>query len=109
MFQGTANSAYNPVQPPSGSQGPITSQVGASPGHGTPQAVAPGPTPMGFRPVHAGVTQRPGIGSMQPSSPTQSAPVQPAVAPAAPPPTMQTVDTSNVPGNCQNKIALSLK
>ncbi|KAJ6385250.1 hypothetical protein OIU77_028438 [Salix suchowensis] len=99
LYPGTANSAYNPVQPPSGSQGPITSQVGASPGYGTPQAVAPGPTPMGFRPVHAGVTQRPGIGSMQPSSPTQSAPVQPAVAPAAPPPTMQTVDTSNVPAH----------
>jgi protein transport protein SEC31 len=46
---------------------------------------------------------------MQPPSPTQSAPVQPAVAPAAPPPTVQTVDTSNVPGNCQNKIALLLK
>lgn len=109
MFQGTATSAYNPVQPPTGSQGPITSQVGAIPGHGMPQVAAPGPTPMGFRPVHAGVAQRPGIGLMQPPSPTQSAPVQPAVAPAAPPPTVQTVDTSNVPGNCHNKIALSLK
>ena len=109
MFQGTATSAYNPVQPPTGSQGPIISQVGAIPGHGIPQVAAPGPTPMGFRPVHAGVAQRPGIGLMQPPSPTQSAPVQPAVAPAAPPPTVQTVDTSNVPGNCQNKIALLLK
>jgi protein transport protein SEC31 len=109
LFQGTATSAYNPVQPPTGSQGPIISQVGAIPGHGIPQVAAPGPTPMGFRPVHAGVAQRPGIGLMQPPSPTQSAPVQPAVAPAAPPPTVQTVDTSNVPGNCQNKIALLLK
>ncbi|KAF2319665.1 hypothetical protein GH714_017905 [Hevea brasiliensis] len=32
-------------------------------------------------------------------SPTQSASVQPAVAPAAPPPTVQTVDTSNVPAH----------
>ncbi|KAJ6984756.1 protein transport protein SEC31 [Populus alba x Populus x berolinensis] len=99
LYPGTATSAYNPVQPPTGSQGPITSQVGAIPGHGMPQVAAPGPTPMGFRPVHAGVAQRPGIGLMQPPSPTQSAPVQPAVAPAAPPPTVQTVDTSNVPAH----------
>ncbi|CAK7330966.1 unnamed protein product [Dovyalis caffra] len=99
LYPGTANPSYNPVQPPSGSQGPISGSVGAIPGHRMPQVVAPGPTPTGFRPVHSGVAQRPGIGSMQPPSPTQSALVQPAVTPAAPPPTVQTVDTSNVPAH----------
>lgn len=41
---------------------------------------------------------RPGMSPVQPSSPTQSAPMQAVAAPAAPPPTIQTVDTSNVPG-----------
>lgn len=44
-----------------------------------------------------------GMSSSQPPSPTQPAPVQPPAVPAAPPPTVQTVDTSNVPG----KISLS--
>jgi hypothetical protein len=35
---------------------------------------------------------------MQPPSPTQAASAQPTITPAAPPPTVQTVDTSNVPG-----------
>lgn len=99
FFQGTANATYHPAQPPAGSQGPVTSQVGPVPGHKIPQVVAPTSTPMGFRPVtNSGFVQRPGMSSSQPPSPTQSAPVQPAVAPAAPPPTIQTVDTSNVPG-----------
>ncbi|KAF2293722.1 hypothetical protein GH714_004326 [Hevea brasiliensis] len=100
LYPGTANAAYHPVQPPAGSQGPITSQVGPVPGHKIPQVVAPTATPMGFRPVtNSGVVQRPGMSSMQPPSPTQSASVQAAAAPAAPPPTVQTVDTSNVPAN----------
>jgi hypothetical protein len=48
-------------------------------------------------PVNSGV-QRPGVGPMQPPSPTQAASAQPTITPAAPPPTVQTVDTSNVPG-----------
>ncbi|EEF34442.1 nucleotide binding protein, putative [Ricinus communis] len=97
LYPGAANPTYQPVQPPAGSQGPITSQVGPIPGH-KPQVVAPASTPMGFRPLtNSGV--RPAIGSMQPPSPTQSAIVQPAVAPAAPPTTVQTVDTSNVPAH----------
>ncbi|KAJ6299438.1 hypothetical protein OIU76_020409 [Salix suchowensis] len=73
LYPGTANPAYNTVQPPTGSQGPITAQVG--------------------------VAQRPGIGSMQPPNTTQPASLQAAVVPAAPPPTVQTVDTSNVPAH----------
>jgi hypothetical protein len=62
-----------------------------------PQVVAPTPPQKGFMAVNSGV-QRPGMGPMQPPSPTQAASAQPAVSPAAPPPTVQTVDTSNVPG-----------
>lgn len=46
----------------------------------------------------AGV-QRPGMGPTQLFSATQPAQVQPTITPADPPPTVQTVDTSNVPGN----------
>lgn len=99
MFQGVSNPGY-PVPPVSDARGSLPSQIGAVPGPKMPNVVAPTPTPMGFMPMSgSGVVQRPGMGSMQPASP-QSAPVQPAVTPAAPPPTIQTVDASNVPGNC---------
>ncbi|MCI78085.1 transport protein Sec31A-like, partial [Trifolium medium] len=59
---------------------------------------APTSNPMGFMPIpsSAGV-RRPGVGSSQPPSPPQSQPVQLAAAPAAPPPIVQTADTSRVP------------
>lgn len=61
--------------------------------------LAPTPASRGFMPVTGAGVQRPGMGITQPSSPTQPAQVQPAITPAARPPTVQTVDTSNVPGN----------
>ena len=98
-FQGGANPTY-PVPPGTGSLAPVPSQMGSVPGPKIPQGVAPTPTPRGFMPVtNTSVIQRPGMGPMQPPSPTQSASIQPAAAPATPP-TVQTVDTSNVPGNC---------
>ena len=99
MCQGATNSTYQSGPPGAGSLGSVTSHVGTVPGHKLPQVVAPTPTQRGFMPVNSGVVQRPGMGPMQPPSPTQQAPVQPAITPAAPPPTIQTVDTSNVPGN----------
>ncbi|KAJ6964581.1 hypothetical protein NC652_002740 [Populus alba x Populus x berolinensis] len=96
LYPGTANPAYNPVQPPTGSQGPITAQTGAIPGHRMPQAVAPGPAPMGFRP---GLLKDLGLVQCNRQVLTQPASLQPAVVPAAPPPTVQTVDTSNVPAH----------
>lgn len=97
FFQGTSNQGYNPVPPGPDAHGP--SHLGSVPGPKMPKVVAPTTAPMGFMPMTgSGVVQRPGMGSMQPTSP-QAAPVQPAVAPAAPPPTIQTADTSNVPGN----------
>ncbi|XP_022756857.1 protein transport protein SEC31 homolog B-like isoform X2 [Durio zibethinus] len=99
VSQGGANPTY-PVPPGVGSLAPIPSQMGSVPGPKMPQAVAPTPTPRGFIPVtNTSVVQRSGMGPMQPPSPTQSASVQPAAAPAAPPPTVQTVDTSNVPAH----------
>lgn len=109
VFQGATNPTYQPIRPGTGSAAPVTSQSSAFPGHRMPQVVAPTPPPRGFIPVNSGVVQRPGIGSMQPRSPTQAASAQPTVTPAAPPPTVQTVDTSNVPGSFLiNIISLNL-
>lgn len=63
-----------------------------------PQVVAPTPPSTGFMPVNTSGVQRHGMNPVQPSSPSPPAPVQPVVTQAAPPPTVQTVDTSNVPG-----------
>ncbi|PPS03542.1 hypothetical protein GOBAR_AA17135 [Gossypium barbadense] len=83
-----------------GSLASVPSPMGSIPGPKVSQVVAPTSTPRGFMPVtNPPVVQRPGMGPMQPPSPTQSTPVQPAAAPAAPPPTVQTVDTSNVPAH----------
>ncbi|GFZ02643.1 transducin family protein [Actinidia rufa] len=97
LYPGTGNPNYQAGPPGSGSLGPIPSQAGPIPGHRMSQVLAPTPASRGFIPATSGV-QRPGMGSTQPSSPTQPAQVQPAITPAAPPPTVQTVDTSNVPG-----------
>ncbi|XP_039030972.1 protein transport protein SEC31 homolog B-like [Hibiscus syriacus] len=50
------------------------------------------------------VVQRPGMTPVQSGNPTQSASIQPAAAPAAPPPTVQTADTSNVPAHLKPVI-----
>lgn len=98
LYPGSTNPTYQPGPPGTRSLGPVTSQ-GASGPMMPPHVVAPTPTPRGFMPVtNTGVVQRPGIGSMQPRSPTQQA-VQPAVTHAAAPPTIQTVDTSSVPAH----------
>ncbi|KAK4794174.1 hypothetical protein SAY86_012168 [Trapa natans] len=79
---------------------PTTAPVGPSPAPSArmPHVVGPALTPGGFTPIsNPGVVQRPGMPTMQPSSPVQSTPTQPAVAPPAPPPTVQTADTSKVP------------
>ncbi|KAJ8900152.1 hypothetical protein K2173_024792 [Erythroxylum novogranatense] len=95
LYPGSANPGFQPAQPPV--QGPVSVQTGPIPSQKIPQVVAPSPSSMGFRPMtSSGVVQRPGISSMQPPTPTQSPSVQPAVTHAAAPPTVQTVDTSNV-------------
>ncbi|XWS77372.1 hypothetical protein CRYUN_Cryun01aG0255700 [Craigia yunnanensis] len=104
LYPGGANPTY-PVPPGAGSLAHVPSQMGSVPGPKMPQVVAPTSTPMGFMPVtNTSVVQRPGMGPMQPPSPTQSASIQPTAAPAAPPPTVQTVDTSNVPAHQKSVI-----
>ncbi|XVF73580.1 hypothetical protein PTKIN_Ptkin12aG0213500 [Pterospermum kingtungense] len=98
LYPGSVNPTY-PV-PGAGSHVPAPSQMGSVPGPNMPQVVAPNTTPRGFMPVtNTSVVQRPGMGPMQPPSPTQSASIQPVATPAAPPPTVQTVDTSNAPAH----------
>uniref|UniRef100_A0A5B7BMN1 Sec16 Sec23-binding domain-containing protein n=1 Tax=Davidia involucrata TaxID=16924 RepID=A0A5B7BMN1_DAVIN len=99
LYPGTANPSYQVGPPGAGSLGPITSQPGPAPGHQMTQVVAPTPASRGFVPITNSGIQRPGMGPLQPPSPTKLAPVQPAITPAAPPPTVQTVDTSNVPAH----------
>ncbi|CAN1344517.1 Protein transport protein SEC31 homolog B [Linum perenne] len=82
LYSGASNPTFQPMQP-------------HAPPHGAPMGM---PNVTGFRP-EANSVHRPMNNSFQPSSPNQSAPVQPAAAPAAPPPTVQTVDTSKVPAH----------
>ncbi|KAF3437366.1 hypothetical protein FNV43_RR20119 [Rhamnella rubrinervis] len=99
LYPGTTNHAYQPIPPVASSVSTLPSQLNTVPGQQMPHVVAPSPQPRGFMPVTGpGVVQGPTMGSMQPPSP-QSTPVQPSVAAAAPPPTIQTVDTSSVPAN----------
>ena len=67
-----------------------------------PLVVAPSPVPRSFMPINNSVIQRPAMtmSSMHPAG-TQQATAQPVTTPATPPPTVQTVDTSSVPGNFQ--------
>ncbi|KAL4313466.1 hypothetical protein GQ457_01G052370 [Hibiscus cannabinus] len=106
LYPGAANPTY-PIPQGTGSPAPVPSQIGSVPGPRMPQFVAPTPTPRGFMPVtDTSVVQRPGMTPMQSSTPTQLAPIQPAAAPAAaaPSPTVQTADTSNVPAHLKPVI-----
>ncbi|KAL9675360.1 hypothetical protein QQ045_003562 [Rhodiola kirilowii] len=78
-------------------RGSLPSQVGMIPGPRPHQVMATTPQPRGFTPVNNSEFQRPGSVSTQPSSPTVSTPVHQEVTPPAPPPTVQTADTSKVP------------
>lgn len=105
LYPGVANPAYQGGAIGSGSVGAGPSQVGPVTSHKLPQVAAPTPTPRGFMPMsNPGFVQRPGTGPVQPSSPTQPSQVQPAVTPSAPPPTVQTVDSSNVPAELRPVI-----
>ncbi|KAL0456143.1 UNVERIFIED_CONTAM: protein transport protein SEC31B [Sesamum latifolium] len=105
LYPGAANSNYQAGPPGVAAYGATSSQVGPTPRQMMPQVLAPTPTPRGFMPVSSSGVQRPGMTPMQPPSPTQPAPVQPPFTPAAPPPTVQTVDTSKVPAQQKPVIA----
>ncbi|KAL0387908.1 UNVERIFIED_CONTAM: protein transport protein SEC31B [Sesamum radiatum] len=105
LYPGAANSNYQAGPPGVAAYGATSSQLGTTPRQMMPQVLAPTPTPRGFMPVSSSGVQRPGMNPMQPPSPTQPAPVQPPFTPAAPPPTVQTVDTSKVPAQQKPVIA----
>ncbi|KAM7512358.1 hypothetical protein LguiB_011233 [Lonicera macranthoides] len=107
LYPGNSNPNLQAGPQGAGSIGPTSSQVGPAPGQKMPQVVAPVPGPGGFMPINNSGVQRPGIGPMQPPSSTQSTVLPPAVTPAAPPPTVQTVDTSNVPAQ-QRPVIITL-
>lgn len=96
-MQGVANPPYQAGPPGPGSHGAVPSQLGVHPGHKLPQVVTP--TPPFVPSTGPGFLQKPGMAPMQPPSPVQPSQSQSVVAPPAPPPTVQAVDTSNVPGN----------
>lgn len=96
LFQGS-NPGYQSAPPGIGSFAPNASLTGPPPAQNIPHVGAPNPGPKGFMTISNAGVQRPGMSSMQPPSP-QAAPTQSPVTPAAPPPTVQTADTSNVPG-----------
>ncbi|KAM1157961.1 hypothetical protein ACFX1X_028819 [Malus domestica] len=95
---------FQPMQPVPGSTAPLQSQVAPVPVN-KPHVVAPSVPPRGFMPVtNPGVVQGPHAGSLEPPSPTHQAPARTPVAVAAPPPTIQTVDTSSVPAHQKSVI-----
>jgi protein transport protein SEC31 len=101
LYPGLANPTFQaPVPPAAAPRSSAPPMTGAIPSHKFPQAATTNPS-SGFVPMaNQGFVPRPGMGPMsttQPSSPTQ-APAQqmPVAAPAAPPPTVQTADTSKV-------------
>ncbi|KAK4488602.1 hypothetical protein RD792_004368 [Penstemon davidsonii] len=102
LYPGTANPNYQSGPPGVAAYGANPSQVVPNPGQKMPQVL--GSTQSGaFMPVSNSGFQRPGMmNTVQPPSPTKPAPV---VTPVAPPPTVQTVDTSNVPAQQKPVIA----
>ncbi|KAL0429212.1 UNVERIFIED_CONTAM: protein transport protein SEC31B [Sesamum radiatum] len=102
---GVVNPTYQAGPPGVPAYGANTSQVGPPPAQKTSQVLTPTPPSRGFMPVSSTGVQRPGMNPLQPPSPTQPAPVKAPVTPAAPPPTVQTVDTSNVPAQQKPVIA----
>ncbi|KAF5180814.1 transport protein SEC31-like protein, partial [Thalictrum thalictroides] len=96
LYPGIGNATYQTV-----STGPPNSGQ-ALPGQNLPPVSAITPNTVGS----SGFVQRPGMGLMQPPSPPAPTQVAPA---AAPPPTVQTVDTSNVPAQQRTVVTTLTK
>uniref|UniRef100_A0A0D9X2E6 Sec16 Sec23-binding domain-containing protein n=1 Tax=Leersia perrieri TaxID=77586 RepID=A0A0D9X2E6_9ORYZ len=92
-----------PPAPPAVSSASVP---GTIPGQMFPGPVANNPTSRFMPSNNPGFVQRPGLSPVQPSSPTQAqGQPQPVVAPPAPPPTVQTADTSKVSAELRPVIA----
>ncbi|XP_047978575.1 protein transport protein SEC31 homolog B-like [Salvia hispanica] len=105
LYPGAANTGYQAGPQGMPAYGGNTSQVGPTTRQVMSQVVAPTPPSTGFMPIGNSGAQRPGMNPVQPSSPSPPVAMQPPVTPAAPPPTVQTVDTSNVPAQQKPVIA----
>ncbi|XP_042010022.1 protein transport protein SEC31 homolog B-like [Salvia splendens] len=105
LYPGAANTGYQAGPQGIPAYGGNTSQVGPTTRQVMSQVVAPTPPSTGFMPIGNSGAQRPGMNPVQPSSPSPPVAMQPPVTPAAPPPTVQTVDTSNVPAQQKPVIA----
>ncbi|PIA29578.1 hypothetical protein AQUCO_05800010v1 [Aquilegia coerulea] len=100
LYPGIGNTTYQtvPSGPPNSGQ-PLPAQ--------NLPPVATTTSATGFKSLgNSGFSQRPGMGLMQPPSPPAPTQVAPA---AAPPPTVQTVDTSNVPAQQRTVITTLTK
>nr|GMD65329.1 protein transport protein SEC31 homolog B [Ipomoea batatas] len=102
LYPGPANPSFSASPNMPGSYGADPSQV-----NNMPPVIAPSQNSRGFTPVNNLGVPRPTMSPMQPPSPVQTAPVQPSFTSAAPPPTVQTVDTSNVPAQ-QKPVVMTL-
>uniref|UniRef100_A0A0E0LP96 Sec16 Sec23-binding domain-containing protein n=1 Tax=Oryza punctata TaxID=4537 RepID=A0A0E0LP96_ORYPU len=92
-----------PQAPPAVSSATVP---GTTPSQMFPGPVVNNPTSRFMPSNNPGFVQRPGLSPVQPSSPTQAqGQPQPVVAPPAPPPTVQTADTSKVSAELKPVIA----
>ncbi|GAA0143231.1 vesicle coat protein [Lithospermum erythrorhizon] len=105
LYPGPGNPSFQAGPPAPSSFGLNTSQVNPPIGQRMPQGIAPIQAPQGFIPVNNAGVPRSGMHPSQPRSPLQSAPVETPETPSAPPPTVQTADTSNVPAHQKPVIA----
>ncbi|RWV98696.1 hypothetical protein GW17_00038438 [Ensete ventricosum] len=103
FFQGAANPLYQHGPPISAPQDVGASQPASITVQRFAQPISTSTAPRGFTPVYnPNFAQRPSISPVHPLSPTKSSETQPVGVPPAPPSTVQTVDTSNVPGNASS-------
>ncbi|CAH9098983.1 unnamed protein product [Cuscuta epithymum] len=106
LYPGQANPNFTAGPRAAGVYDPNAMQVNQPIGQRMPQVFAPSQNIRGFSPVTNSGVQRPGVGPVQSPIPsTQAASISQPVAPALPPPTVQTVDTSKVQAKQKPVIA----
>ncbi|THU70193.1 hypothetical protein C4D60_Mb08t22440 [Musa balbisiana] len=104
--QGAANPLYQHGPPIPAPQDGGASQPAFVTGQRFAQPISTTTAPRGFTPVYnPNFAQRPSISPVHPLSPTKSSEAHPVGVPPTPPPTVQTVDTSNVPAEWKLVIA----
>ncbi|URE34597.1 transport protein [Musa troglodytarum] len=106
LYPGAANPLYQHGPPIPAPQDVGASQPASVTGQRFAQPISTTTAPRGFTLVYnPNFAQRPSISPVHPLSPTKSSEAQPVGVPPAPPPTVQTVDTSNVPAEWKLVIA----